>query len=151
MDKSIFFSLTTQIFPVVWRRRKTNTALFSLSAAACRQLALSSLAFSLHNNPSEHLNMALLSLCACPSVCLFVLHTPSFLCDVFKCFLFTLSSQHKYLLATSEQSEMAENVFKWGRFSFVWGEKEFFSFKLKLRGGWNFLKDKQRGEQNGKS
>lgn len=134
MDKSFFFfffCLTTQIFPAVCGcGRKTNTALFSLSAAARRQLVLSSpssacqqqLAGSWHRacwhfrsaiiHPNISIWLCSLSPCACPSVCLFVSRTPSFLWDVFKCFPFILSSQRKYLFATSEQSEMAENVFK---------------------------------------
>lgn len=107
MDKSFFFFLNnSNLAGEVFCSGKTNTALFSLSAAAQRQLATSLLAFSSHNNPSEHLNMAGLSLSLRLSICLSVclLSLSHSLISLFKCFLFILSSQHKYLPATSEQS-----------------------------------------------
>lgn len=82
-----FFSFNNlNLSSEVRHSRKTNTALFSSSAAARVQLAPSPLAFSLDNNPCEHLNMAV----SVPPSVSFVSRAPSFLSDASKCFPFHL-------------------------------------------------------------
>lgn len=93
MDKSFFFfilCLTTQIFPV--RRVQCEDEHCPLqpvdSSSGC-SWHWAQLAFSLHNNPPEHLNMALS-----------VPPSGSFLCNAFKCFLqqiWTVANSRKCL------------------------------------------------------
>ena len=122
MDMSYFFFCPRE----VWCSMKANTALFSQPAAAPpRWLASSLLAFSLRNNPCEHLNMAL-----CMSVPPSVSHTTSFPCDFlfYLCHLSTIiSSLHLRRLKWQKMSSFLFLFF----FSF---------FKVKVEAGVKLLK-----------
>lgn len=69
MDKSFFppffFCLTTEIFPVSCGAVRRQTLPSSVCQAR-RRLALGPLAFSLHNNPPQHLNMVWLCCASLP-------------------------------------------------------------------------------------